>query len=143
MRVFGRVLVGLIAAIALFFLFGFDGFFVAAQAEASAGGRPYCIGTAEPKNAETYLPVTKIEDLSFRHMFNSRGLTEEPGHVGEHHAVMELGEPLGFLNWSYRALAFVPEVINRRYFFREELAYLEPQLPCAPVKHFVKSLKLF
>ncbi|RWX35249.1 hypothetical protein [Rhizobium leguminosarum] len=63
MRVFGRVLVDLIAAILLFFLIGFDGFFIAAQAEASAGERPYCIGTAEPKNAGVYLPVTKIEDV--------------------------------------------------------------------------------
>ncbi|NNH46008.1 hypothetical protein HLI03_30910 [Rhizobium laguerreae] len=143
MRVFGRVLVGLIAAILLFFIIGFDGSFVAAQAEASAGERPYCIGTAEPKNAGVYLPVTKIEDLSFRHMFNSRGLTEEPGHVGVHHAVMQLAEPPGFLNWSYRVFGFVPEVINRKYFFQEETAYLGPQLPCTPVKHFVKSLKLF
>ncbi|RSB59399.1 hypothetical protein EFD55_32655 [Rhizobium pisi] len=137
------MLVGLIAAILLFFLIGLDGFFVAAQAEASAGDRPYCIGTAEPKNAGVYLPVTKIEDLSFRHMFNSRGLTEEPGHIGVHHAVMQLAGPPGFLNWSYRVFGFVPEVINREYFSHEETKYLAPQLPCTPVKHFVKSLMLF
>ncbi|WP_349963039.1 hypothetical protein [Rhizobium sp. ZPR3] len=138
-----RVLFLTVAIVVAIWWIGIDGFLVASRAESAAGDRPYCIETVEPKNASFYLRVERIEDLSWRHMFNSRGLTEMSGQIGEHHAIMKLVDSPWYLNWSYRASAFVAEVANREYLINKPNDYHAPQLDCTPVAHFVKTLKWY
>lgn len=138
-----RILFLAVAIVTVIWWFGLDGFLVASRAESVAGDRPYCIEAIELKNALFYLRVERIEDLSWRHMFNSRGLTEMPDQIGGHHAIMKLLDSPWYLNWSYRATAFVAEVADRQYFINKPNDYHAPQLDCTPVAHFVKTLKWY
>lgn len=118
-----------------------NGFIVAWRAERIAGERPYCIQVAGP-DAAHYTRATSFNELSFFNMqarlfYGGSG----PPRAGNNHAILVLENPSALLNWSYWAEDFRPEVLNHEIFDVPDQKIWRPEINCAPVRHFARTLK--